>query len=118
MRSDTPSRGRRWRIRPLLRALHRDVGYLLVGLTLIYALSGLAVNHIADWDPNFASFERTVWLETPLSGDDQTIAAEVLAALDIDEAPQDVFRLDDAQLEISFARRSVHVDTEWTTKKS
>ena len=112
MRSDTPSRGRRVRIRPILRALHRDVGYLLVGLTLVYALSGLAVNHIADWDPNFASFERTVWLDAPLSGNDQAVAAEVLAALDIDEAPQDVYRLDDAQLEISFERRSVHVDTE------
>lgn len=34
-------------------ALHRDIGYLCIGLTLVYALSGIAVNHINDWNPNF-----------------------------------------------------------------
>ena len=34
-------------------ALHRDLGFLCAGLTLIYALSGIAVNHIADWNPNY-----------------------------------------------------------------
>lgn len=33
--------------------LHRDLGYLCFGLTLIYAISGVAVNHIADWNPNY-----------------------------------------------------------------
>ena len=44
-----PRQSRRFRIRwrPWLRAIHRDVGYFSVGLTFIYALSGLAVNHIA-----------------------------------------------------------------------
>jgi len=46
---------RRW-----LRVIHRDVGYLCVGLTLIYALSGIAVNHNADWNPNFV-VERTAY---------------------------------------------------------
>lgn len=47
---------------PKLRGLHRDVGYLLVGLTFVYALSGLAVNHIADWDPSFVQTETTYLL--------------------------------------------------------
>ena len=34
-------------------ALHRDIGYLCIGLTLVYALSGIAVNHIRDWNPNY-----------------------------------------------------------------
>lgn len=38
---------RRW-----TRAIHRDLGYLSVGLTFVYAISGLAVNHIADWEPS------------------------------------------------------------------
>jgi len=33
--------------------LHRDLGYLCFGLTIIYAISGIAVNHIADWNPNY-----------------------------------------------------------------
>ena len=39
---------RHFQVRPWLRAVHRDAGYFGVGLTLVYALSGLAVNHIAD----------------------------------------------------------------------
>lgn len=33
--------------------IHRDLGYLCVGLTLIYAISGIAVNHIHDWNPTY-----------------------------------------------------------------
>ena len=35
---------KRWRA--WLRAVHRDFGYLAVGLTMIYAFSGIAINHI------------------------------------------------------------------------
>ncbi len=34
--------------------LHRDIGYLCVGLTLIYVISGIAVNHMSDWNPSFS----------------------------------------------------------------
>ncbi|MBL7995493.1 PepSY-associated TM helix domain-containing protein [bacterium] len=37
----------------LNRSLHRDIGYLTVGFTLIFAISGIAVNHIQDWNPNY-----------------------------------------------------------------
>ncbi len=40
---------RRW-----LRAWHRDIGFIVVGLTLVYAISGIAVNHIEDWNPNYS----------------------------------------------------------------
>ncbi len=32
---------------------HRDLGYLAFGLTIVYAISGVAVNHVADWNPNY-----------------------------------------------------------------
>ena len=41
----------RWR--HLFRVLHRDIGYASVALTLAYGLSGIAVNHIDDWNPNY-----------------------------------------------------------------
>ena len=34
--------------------LHRDLGYLFAGLTVIYSLSGIALNHLHDWDPNYS----------------------------------------------------------------
>ena len=33
--------------------LHRDIGYLCVGLTIIFAVSGIAVNHVENWNPNY-----------------------------------------------------------------
>lgn len=48
----------RWR--KVFRAVHRDLGYVAVALTIAYALSGLAVNHIDDWNPNYRFSERAV----------------------------------------------------------
>ena len=41
------------KIRKWNRIIHRDLGYLAVGLTLIYAISGFVVNHVQDWNPNY-----------------------------------------------------------------
>ena len=40
-----PGAGGRRNWRKLNNALHRDVGFLIVGLTIVYGVSGLAVNH-------------------------------------------------------------------------
>ncbi len=52
-----PQRPPRWRI--VFRALHRDFGFFFFGATVIYAISGLAVNHRADWNPNYSVEKRT-----------------------------------------------------------
>ena len=100
------------RARSWLRALHRDAGYLAVGLTFVYALSGLAVNHIEDWDPNFVQTEQVVPLRGKLPGDDRGAARAVLRQLGIDERPRSVYRASDTQLEITLASGAVHVDAE------
>jgi hypothetical protein len=33
--------------------VHRDLGYLFFGASVIYALSGISLNHIKDWNPNY-----------------------------------------------------------------
>jgi uncharacterized protein len=49
---------KRWRA--WLRAVHRDIGYLAIGFTVIYAVSGIAQNHIEDWgDVSYRTFETT-----------------------------------------------------------
>ncbi len=45
---------RRFKWRKWNNIIHRDLGYLCVGLTVMYAISGIAVNHVADWNPNFS----------------------------------------------------------------
>jgi len=65
---------RRWN-----RAIHRDAGYLCVGLTLLYALSGIALNHLHDWNSGWR-FERTeVRFAPPASP--ATLSEERLAAI-------------------------------------
>ena len=86
---------RKARWRPWLRAVHRDVGYVAVGLTFVYALSGLAVNHITDWtdgDPSFKSFEAVHELGPGLAraGDDRAVAEAVRDRLAIEQTPREV----------------------------
>lgn len=100
------------RVRPWLRALHRDIGYVAVGLTFVYALSGLAVNHIADWDPNFVNYEATHQLALPLPTDDQAIADTLLHALAITDKPTEVYRSDSAEVSVLLEGRTFHVNTE------
>ena len=78
---------RRFQWRALLRAVHRDVGYAAVGLTFVYAVSGLAVNHIAAWDPNFVNTTTTHELGAALPADDADAKMLVLAKLGIEETP-------------------------------
>jgi len=39
--------------RKWFRIIHRDLGYFFVTMTLIYAISGFAINHLNDWNPNY-----------------------------------------------------------------
>lgn len=41
-------------IRKWSRILHRDIGFFFVGASIIYGLSGIALNHIKDWNPNYS----------------------------------------------------------------
>ncbi|HZU81556.1 MAG TPA: PepSY-associated TM helix domain-containing protein [Polyangiaceae bacterium] len=98
----------RSRFRPWLRAIHRDVGYSAVGLTVVYAASGLAVNHIAQWDPNFRNTTVVHELGAPLPDDDAEASRRVLARLGIAETPREVYREGD-ELEVLFDHRTLHV---------
>lgn len=65
---------RRWNI-----VLHRDIGYFLSGLVVIYCLSGIALNHVDDWNPDFIITKRSVPIPERIVVDDT--GAETLAQL-------------------------------------
>lgn len=69
---------RRW-----FRVIHRDVGYGAVALILAYAISGLAVNHIEDWNPSYRLDERAIAIG-PLAGSLPEMEAQVIDRLAID----------------------------------
>lgn len=74
----------RYRPRRLLRTLHRDVGYLLFALTSIYAVSGVAVNHLRDWNPNYIVTRSSIAMGPLEAADLDGMEAEVVAATGID----------------------------------
>lgn len=69
--------------RKWLRILHRDIGYLAAGLTVIYAISGVAVNHTADWNPNYV-VEKSVTKIDPIPDSvltSRTLVFDILSKL-------------------------------------
>ena len=87
---------RRWII-----AIHRDVGYFFTGFIIIFATSGIALNHIDHWNPNFIIERRLVEIELPDASEKVTqehifIAREremlfVPESLEIDVDEDDVY---------------------------
>jgi len=64
----------------LNRITHRDIGYLIAGLTIIYAISGIALNHKHDWNPNYIIENRKFTSETAVMRDsfNDEIAKKIL----------------------------------------
>ena len=57
------------KLRKLNAVLHRDLGYLFFGMSIIYALSGIALNHIRDWNPNYIIKNYEVTLHDSITRD-------------------------------------------------
>lgn len=94
---------KRWRA--WIRAAHRDIGYLAVGFTFIYAISGIAINHIDDWNPNFISETRQHELG-PLPETQQEATALIRKKLSIPSRPSraDLYA---GQLELEWQDRRI-----------
>ncbi len=70
----------------LNRITHRDIGYLIAGLTLIYAISGIALNHKNDWSPNYIYDNRTFTTDIPIAREtfNDEVAINILKTVDAD----------------------------------
>ena len=49
-----------------LRVIHRDLGFLMVGVSIIYGISGMIVNHMGGSDPAFKTIEEHIVIEKNL----------------------------------------------------
>lgn len=56
-----------------LRIIHRDLGFLMVGISLVYAISGILLNHMNGKDPAFKTIEATLNLQPNLSNEELTV---------------------------------------------
>jgi hypothetical protein len=96
---------RRWSI-----ALHRDVGYVAVALTIAYAISGIAVNHIADWNPNFR-VTKAFTTVVPIADTAATaIIASAMERLKLSVPPRSTFRPDPNTVQLFYRGMTYHMD--------
>lgn len=58
-------------------AAHRDIGYTCASLILAYCVSGIALNHIGDWNPDFVISKQTISL--PRTYEKNDITKDVIA---------------------------------------
>lgn len=73
------------KIRKINRVLHRDLGYFFFGMTIIYALSGIALNHRHEWNPNYIIHQEQFTRDITVGNDEvnKEYAAGILKELDI-----------------------------------
>lgn len=92
--------------------LHRDIGYISVGLIIIYSISGIAVNHISDWNPNYIIEKENKFI-SPIN--DTTLSSEQIINLIVDElniqdSVKSFFRRDKNKLEIFFEGKTLSAE--------
>jgi len=97
------------KIRRLVIATHRDIGYFFAGLTVLYAISGVAVNHIDDWNPNYVIRREAVEVGVLPFGEPAELGAEVLSRLGVTEEPRSVVRMNREELKVFLDQRTLTV---------
>ena len=109
-------KARPWRA--WLRAIHRDAGYLAVGFTIIYALSGIAMNHVDDWNYNYNASERALTIApVPDEATDEE-AAKLVADAAGYGAADDVFRAgDEVRLEYADGTKITAIGADVTVQE-
>ncbi len=93
--------------------IHRDLGYLACGLTLAYAVSGIAVNHTHDWNPNY-KIEKTR-ISVGAIADSSTAVSEdavqaILGQLGEDGTVTGTYPLNPRTLQVFADDRSILID--------
>ncbi len=105
MNEQKPFRWRKWN-----NILHRDIGYLIVGLTVIYGISGIAVNHIQDWNPNYSIEKEFVTIAPLVAISKEEQIEEAQKKLSLREELNDAFRPDSATLQLFYEEKTYSVD--------
>lgn len=90
--------------------LHRDIGYLVVALTIIYGISGLAVNHVADWNPNYKIEKELIAIAPIAATESDAMVKEALEKLQLTLQPTSSFRPDPETLQLFYDKKTYSID--------
>ncbi|MCA9733664.1 MAG: PepSY-associated TM helix domain-containing protein [Deferribacteres bacterium] len=95
------------------RIIHRDLGYIAFGLTMVYAISGFAVNHIHDWNSNY-TFEKVMTSVGPVADISTAVTPEqiqlVLQKLDLNGEIKNTFPVSPEKLQIFLEENSIMLE--------
>jgi len=100
------------KFRKLIRIAHRDLGYIAVALTIIYSISGIAVNHVTDWNPNYSIKKDTLLLGTQLNDSlsSKELTSKIVQILSIKDTVKNSFRETPTILNIFFNKKTLSVN--------
>ncbi|MDX1699321.1 MAG: hypothetical protein R3250_01825 [Melioribacteraceae bacterium] len=100
------------KIRRLIRLIHRDIGYVAFALVIIYSISGIAVNHVNDWNPNYIIEKDT--LSLPVKSDSlqtsEILVSSLIKSAGIADSAKSYFRSSPSSIDIFFENKTLSAD--------
>jgi hypothetical protein len=96
------------------RILHRDLAYFFFGLTIIYCVSGIALNHKRDWNPNYNITYKEITITDNIDKSTVTLdwVMTLLKKYNEEDHYKKYFFSDDKTLKIFIDNGSVSINTE------
>lgn len=100
------------KVRRLIRILHRDIGYIAFGLTIIYSISGIAVNHVNDWNPNYIITKDTLSIPNSIDStlSSEQITKDLIDSFNISDSLKSYFRSSSSIIDLFFENRSLSIN--------
>ena len=98
--------------RKVIRILHRDIGYAATALTIIFSISGVAVNHVDDWDPTYVITTDSVKI-TPIFDSVLTFEQEkahIITELNITESIKNYSKISSDEINILLEMKTFSVN--------
>lgn len=104
------------RLRRLNIATHRDLGYFFSALIIIYCVSGIALNHVDDWNADFIITKKEIKLSRGYTEADFTEREVAHFSAMVGETTYKLFDFPTSdQVKIYYKDASLHLD--FLTKK-
>ena len=99
------------KLRKFNRATHRDLGYFFVAMILIYSISGIAINHLDDWDPSYVVNKWEVKTAPIVESSFTNESAKILLdEFDISDRYRKFYFPNDNRLKIFFKGGNIIID--------
>lgn len=102
------------KLRRYFRVIHRDFGYLFFALVIIYSVSGIAVNHVDKWNPNYKIEKTSVKIKalTDSTITDEALVKYVVKQLNVKDSVKNSFRSALFEIRIFMENKTIDADVQ------